>query len=213
MHPTTTTLFSPDTYFSKWNRPLLWLVSVLKSLLMVQSLTSELLSLRQSKWSEGCWLQLMCCTLPKCLCLWFQTRRLTSEILRVFGGPRVRGSEVLRFWGSEVLDSKWFDIRSSKCYRELQLFNSRLALMYNGRVGARMREQEYWNSIIYQKRKDENWDGNVKMRLEFKRTEMEWWRQMKTEMWSGFLEVIQGSQRVMVMHQRSWGLVGVQGHG
>ena len=28
----------------------------------------ELLSLRWSKWLEGCWLQLMCCTLPKCLC-------------------------------------------------------------------------------------------------------------------------------------------------
>ena len=44
------------------------LVSTLKSLLGAQSLTLELLSPRQSKWSEGCWLQLMCCALPKHLC-------------------------------------------------------------------------------------------------------------------------------------------------
>ena len=43
-------------------------VSILKSLLDAQSLASELLSPRWSNWSEGCWLQLMCCTLPKCLC-------------------------------------------------------------------------------------------------------------------------------------------------
>ena len=42
-------------------------VSILKSLLEAQSLMLELLSPRQSKWSEGCWLQLMCCTLLKCL--------------------------------------------------------------------------------------------------------------------------------------------------
>ena len=75
----------------------LWLVvSVLKSLLENWSLTSELLSLRQSKWLEGHWLQLICCTLPKCLCPLFQTRRLTSEILSVqrSEGWRVGGSEV-----------------------------------------------------------------------------------------------------------------------
>ena len=36
--------------------------------LSVQSLMSELLSLRQSKCLEGCWLQLVCYTLPKHLC-------------------------------------------------------------------------------------------------------------------------------------------------
>ena len=43
-------------------------VSLLKSLLVVWSLTSEMLSLRRCKWLEGHWLQLMCCTLPKHLC-------------------------------------------------------------------------------------------------------------------------------------------------
>ena len=43
-------------------------VSILKSLLDAQSPTSELLSLRQSNWLEGRWLQLICCTLPKHLC-------------------------------------------------------------------------------------------------------------------------------------------------
>ena len=43
-------------------------ISILKSLLEAQSPTSELLSPRQSKWLEGCWLQLICCTLPKHLC-------------------------------------------------------------------------------------------------------------------------------------------------
>ena len=52
------------------------------------------------------------------------------------------------------MDSKWFDIWTSKCYRGLQLFNGRLALMYDGRAEARTREQEYWNSAIYQKQKD-----------------------------------------------------------
>ena len=55
-----------------------------------------------------------------------------SEIIGVFGG-------------SEVLGSRWFDIWTSKCYRELELFNRKLALMYDGRAEARMREQEYWN--------------------------------------------------------------------
>ena len=43
-------------------------VSLLKSLLDAWSPTLELLSPRWSNWSEGCWLQLMCCTLPKHLC-------------------------------------------------------------------------------------------------------------------------------------------------
>ena len=42
-------------------------VSILKSLLEAQSPMSELLSPRWSKWSEGRWLQLICCALPKCL--------------------------------------------------------------------------------------------------------------------------------------------------
>ena len=109
----------------------------------------------------------------------------------MFGGPRVGGSEVWRFGGSEVLSSRWFNIQTSECYREFKLFNRRLALMYNGRAEARMREWEYWNSLIYQKRKGENWDEDMKMNSEFKRTKMERWRQMKTEMWSGFSEVIQ----------------------
>ena len=136
-----------------------------------------------------------------------------SRSVRRSEGQRAGGSEVQRFGGSRVLDSKWFDIWTSECYRELGLFNSRQALMYDGRAGARMREQKYWNGLIYQKRKGENWDRDVKMRLEFKRTKMEWWRQMKTEMWSGFSEVIQGSRRAMVMCWRSQGLVGVWGHG
>ena len=40
--------------------------------------------------------------------------------------------------------------------------------MYDGIVEDRMREQEYWNSLIYRKWKGENWDRDVKMRLEFK---------------------------------------------
>ena len=43
-------------------------VSVLKSLLNAWSPTSELLSPRWSNWLEGCWLQLICYALPKCLC-------------------------------------------------------------------------------------------------------------------------------------------------
>ena len=62
--------------------------------------------------------------------------------------------------------------------------------MYDGRAEARMREWEYWNSLIYWKWKGENWDKDMKMNLEFKRTKMEWWRQMKTEMWLGFSKVI-----------------------
>ena len=106
----------------------------------------------------------------------------------------VRGLEVQRFRGSEVLSSRWFDIQTSKCYREFALFNRRLALMYNGRVEARMREWEYWNSLIYQKWKGENWDEDMKTNSEFKRTKTEWWRQMKTEMWSGFSKVIWSSE-------------------
>ena len=69
-----------------------------------------------------------------------------SEILGVFRGLRVRGLEVWRFGGSEVQKCQtvgWFNIQTSKCYRELELFKSGLVLMYDGRVGARMREQEY----------------------------------------------------------------------
>ena len=36
---------------------------------------------------------------------------------------------------------------------------------------------------------------------------------MKTEMWLGILEVVQGSQRMMIMCQRTQGLVRVQGNG
>ena len=112
----------------------------------------------------------------------------------MFGGLRVRGSQVRRFRDSEVLSSRWSNIWTSKCYREFELFNRRLALMYNGRVEARMGEQEYWNGLIYQKQKGENWDKDMKMNSEFKRTKMERWRQMKTEMWSGFSEVIWSSE-------------------
>ena len=45
--------------------------------------------------------------------------------------------------------------------------------MYDGRVEARTREQEYWNGVIYQKWKDENWDRDVKMRSEYKETKTE----------------------------------------
>ena len=107
----------------------------------------------------------------------------------VFGGPRVGGSEVQRFRGSEVLSSRWFNIRTSKGYREFKLFNWRLALMYDGRAEARTREWEHWNGSIYRKQKGENWDEDMKMNSEFKRTKTEGWRQqMKTEMWSGFSE-------------------------
>ena len=153
-------------------------VSILKSLLDAQSPTSELLSPRRSNWSEGRWLQLMCCALSKRLCPLFQTRRLMSEVLSVWRseGRRVGGSEVWRFGGSEVLSSRWFDIQTSKCYREFELFNRRLALMYNDGAEARTREWEYWNSLIYWKRKGENWDEDMKMNSEFKRTKTEWWR-------------------------------------
>ena len=36
---------------------------------------------------------------------------------------------------------------------------------------------------------------------------------MKTEMWSGISEVVQRSQRAMILYWRSQGLVGVQGNG
>ena len=111
-----------------------------------------------------------------------------SEILGVWR------SEVWRFGGLEVLSSRWFDIQTSKCYREFELFNRKLALMYNGRAEARIREWEYWNSLIYRKRKGENWDKDMKMDSEFKRTKTERWRQMKTEMWSGFSKVIRSSE-------------------
>ena len=45
--------------------------------------------------------------------------------------------------------------------------------MYDGKAEARTREQEYWNSVIYWKWKDENWDRDVKMRLECKETKAE----------------------------------------
>ena len=109
-------------------------------------------------------------------------------------GQGVRGSEGQRFRGSEVLSSRWFDIWTSECYRVFELFNRKLALMYNGRAEARMREWEYWNGLIYWKWKGENWDEDMKMNSEFKRTKMEWWRQMKTEMWSGFSEVVWSSE-------------------
>ena len=112
----------------------------------------------------------------------------------MFGGPRVGGSEVWRFGGSGVLSSRWFDIWTGECYREFGLFNRRLALMYDGRVETRTREWEYWNSLIYWKQKGENWDEDMKMDSEFKRTKTERWRQMKTEMWLGFSEVVQSSE-------------------
>ena len=118
-----------------------------------------------------------------------------------------------RVGGLEVLGSRWFNIQTSECYREFKLFNRKLVLMYDGRVEARMREQEYWKGLIYWKWKGENWDGDVKTRSEFKRTKMEWWRQMKTGMWLGFLEVVWSSWRAMEMHWRSWGVLGVQGFG
>ena len=123
----------------------------------------------------------------------------------VFGGWRVRGSE--------VLSSRWFDIWTSECYRGFELFNRKLALMYDGRVEARTREWEHWNSLIYGKQKGENWDKEMKPSSEFKRTKMEWWRQMKTGMWSGFLEVVWSFQRAIVMCQRARGLLGVWGFG
>ena len=43
-------------------------------------------------------------------------------------------------------------------------------LMYDGRAEARTREQENWKGLIYQKWKGENWDRDMKTRLEFKRT-------------------------------------------
>ena len=50
-------------------QPLLGLSFVLcTGKLAVWSPMLELLSLRWSKWLEGHWLQLTCCTLPKCLC-------------------------------------------------------------------------------------------------------------------------------------------------
>ena len=111
-----------------------------------------------------------------------------SEVL---GVQRSKGQ---RFRDSEVLSSRQFDIWTSKCYREFELFNRRLALMYDGRAEARTREWEYWNGLIYRKQKGENWDKDMRMYLEFKRTKTERWRQMKTEMWSGFSEVVQSSE-------------------
>ena len=45
--------------------------------------------------------------------------------------------------------------------------------MYNGRAEAITREQESWNSVIYQKQKDEDWDKDVKMKSECKETKTE----------------------------------------
>ena len=82
-------------------------------------------------------------------------------------------SEGQRFRELELLDSKWFDIQTSECYRGSQLFNGRLALMYDGRVEARTREQEYWNGVIYWEQKDENWNRDVKTSSEYKGTKTE----------------------------------------
>ena len=82
--------------------------------------------------------------------------------------------------------------------------------MYNGRAEARMREQEYQKGLIYQKWEGENWDEDMKMSSEFKRTKTEWWRQMKTGMWSGFsegLEFLESDSNV------SEGLGGAQSSG
>ena len=84
--------------------------------------------------------------------------------------------DLLFLLDSEVLSSRWFDIWTSECYRVFKLFNRKLAIMYDGRAEARTREQEYWNGLIYWKRKGENWDEDMKMNLEFKKTKMEWWR-------------------------------------
>ena len=176
---------------------------------MVWSLMSELLSLRRSKWLD---IGFNLCVVPFPN-IYVPNFKLEDLCQRFSENLEVRGSEGQRFGGLEVLGSKWFNIQTSKCYRELELFNSRLVLMYDGGVEARMREQKYWNSLIYWKQKDENWDRDLKMRLEFKRTKMEWWRQMKIEMWLGFSEVVWGSWRAMVMHRRSWGLVEVCGLG
>ena len=45
--------------------------------------------------------------------------------------------------------------------------------MYDGRVEAIIREQEYWNGAIYQKQKGRDWDGDMKMETECKRIKTE----------------------------------------
>ena len=82
-------------------------VNILKSLLVVQSLTLEILSLRWSKWSEGYWLQLICCTLPNIYVPNFKLEDLCqrfSVCLDVQGSEG--GSEGWRVGGLEVLSSK-----------------------------------------------------------------------------------------------------------
>ena len=120
----------------------------------------------------------------------------------VFGGLRVGGLEVQRFGGSEVLSSRWFNIQTSKCYREFELFNRRLALMYDGRVEARTREQEYWNGLIYQNRKVKTemrtWKW-VQSSRGLKWNDEDKWRQ-KCD-W-GFPTLF-GVQRAIVMHRRA----------
>ena len=71
-------------------------VSVLKSLLDAWSPTSELLSLRQSNWLEGCWLQLCVAPFPNVYVPNFKLEDLHWRF-SVFRGPRVGGLEVRRF--------------------------------------------------------------------------------------------------------------------
>ena len=132
-----------------------------------------------------------CTTAPYPFSHWFCVSILKSLLngwSPMLEGWRVGGLEGWRVGGSEVLSSRWFDIQTSKCYREFELFNRKLVLMYDGRVEARTREREYWKGLIYWKWKGEHWDEDMKMSLEFKRTKVEWWRQMKTGMWLGFSE-------------------------
>ena len=95
----------------------------------------------------------------------FKLEDLHQSCLEWSKGPRVGGLE--------VLDSRGFNIWTSKCYRGLQLSNGRLVPMYDGRAEAWTRESEYWNGAIYQKQKDKDWDRDMKMRMECKRTKIE----------------------------------------
>ena len=78
--------------------------------------------------------------------------------------------------------------------------------MYDCRVEARMREQEYWNSAIYQKRKDRDWDRIMKMEAE--------WRGLKqnNEDWNvigdlrGWLGLLEGDDIVSEVLGVSQGL-------
>ena len=65
-HSETHSEVRPACTLSHWR--ILTSVSILKSLLDAWSPALELLSPRRSNWLEGCWLQLMCCPLPKRLC-------------------------------------------------------------------------------------------------------------------------------------------------